>query len=154
MVAGRGFVLLVVQKFAQGGFLLGAALQHQEHALHGERGRGCAQVELTARKGMGVALEDGQLLLVERFGDERAQADGRFCCGPGSWADDRAQKTANEESETENGFGAEERRDFMGSTPPPWDGALLGETDGPGEGSPTALAAREVRPASGTSIFT
>ena len=54
MIAGQGFVLLVVEKFSEGRFLLRAALQYQEHALHGECGRGSAQVELRTRQGIGV----------------------------------------------------------------------------------------------------
>ena len=43
------------------GFLLRAALQHQEHTLHGERCRSCAEIELRTRQGMCVAVEHGQL---------------------------------------------------------------------------------------------
>jgi hypothetical protein len=40
-------------------------------------------------------------------------------------------------------FEAEEHRLLMESTPLPWN--VIRDTDGPGEGSPTALDAQEVR---------
>ena len=70
VIAGRGFVLLVVQQLAQGRLLLGAALQYQEHALHGECGRRRTEVELGTRQGMRIAFENRKLGFVDRLSDE------------------------------------------------------------------------------------
>jgi len=71
VVVGRVLVLLVVEQLAQGGLLLGAALQHQQHALHRQSSRGSAQIELRARQNMRVALEHRQLGFIYRLGNKR-----------------------------------------------------------------------------------
>ena len=52
VIAGRGFVLLVVEKLPERGFLLRAALSHQEHTLHRERYRSCANQTADAQEDM------------------------------------------------------------------------------------------------------
>jgi len=71
VVAGRGLVLLIVEKFPQGGLLVRTALQHQQHALHGKRGRRRAQLKLRARQGVCVSLQDGQVRFFHRLRDQR-----------------------------------------------------------------------------------
>src|SRR5258708_11038186 len=49
VIVGRTPVLLVVEKLFQRRFLLRTTLQYQKHALHGQRGRGAAQIKLGTR---------------------------------------------------------------------------------------------------------
>ena len=70
VVVGRSFVLLVIQQLSQRRFLLVTALQDQQHALHGQIRRSHSAIELCARQWVCIALESGQLRVVDSLDDQ------------------------------------------------------------------------------------
>ena len=72
MKIGRGFVLLLFEQRAEGGFLFGAALEDEQHAPHRKAQRGGAAVEFGASQGVRVALQPRHLRFVDGGGDARA----------------------------------------------------------------------------------
>src|SRR5581483_5188014 len=71
VVRGK-LVLLIIQQFLQGGLLLGCALEHKQHAIHGQIGRRSADVELRAGRRMSVLLECSDSPLIYRLSNERS----------------------------------------------------------------------------------
>ncbi len=61
--------MLLVEQLAQGGFLVGAALQEEQRAIHGLAIGGGSAIELGAGEGMGVALERYKIGFVNRLRD-------------------------------------------------------------------------------------
>ena len=71
MIVRRRIVLLLIEELVEGGLLLGAALQDQQHALHGQaRGRR-ALVIFRERERMRVAAQYDEVRFIDRLSDPR-----------------------------------------------------------------------------------
>jgi hypothetical protein len=88
-------VLLIVKQLAKRQLLFRAALQHQQHSLHGQRCRRSSQIEFFPGQRMCVPLQGRQLRLVHRFRNQRMRRTQHLrsiLCPPGS------SKSQNENS--------------------------------------------------------
>lgn len=70
VVVRRILVLLIVEQFVNSEVLLGIALEHQQHAVHGQVGWGCADIEHGTSHRMGVSLECHDRAVVDWPRDE------------------------------------------------------------------------------------
>ena len=80
VIVRRSLVLLIVEQTPEGGLLLRAALQNQQHSFHGEAGRRRAQVEFWTRQAVSVPPEHRQMTFIQRFSDQRSRAHSTRRC--------------------------------------------------------------------------
>lgn len=72
MVIVRGsLVLLQGEQRIEIGVLLGAPVEHEQHALHGKIGRRGSEVELRLGQRMTIAAEGGEPVGINGLGDPR-----------------------------------------------------------------------------------
>ena len=103
VVIGGGFVLLLIEQGFESRFLSGAALQDEQHAVEREAGWGGAAVEFGARERTDVALQDDEILCVDRLRDARGNGsllgsgkrhEQKECGGPSRRAKKSAEQAA------------------------------------------------------------
>jgi hypothetical protein len=66
---------VIVKKFMQREILLGATFQHQQHAVHGQVGRGNTDIELRTRQRMRASANGNQLSFVNGPRDQLPRRD-------------------------------------------------------------------------------
>ncbi len=94
-VARRRLILLVLEQLLQCTFLLRAALEHKQHAVHAKVERSRALVELQAGERMDVSLQNDEDPLIHCLGD--ARRDIRRLCrsAPGGTSQNGHEKQDN-----------------------------------------------------------
>lgn len=72
---------MLINQLFERRFLFGAALEHQEHALHRKARWGSAPIEFRARQGMSVASQYRHPAFIDALRDEqqRKRRDSRLC---------------------------------------------------------------------------